>query len=170
MKESRRALQTIGHHYARSVKNGKKKRIRLQPAMQFVLGSSDALCNLLPMNERALVLDTGDCLAIRMADDALAEAGIPRFIVEFTRSGQSMEMPCAPSPGRGYRWQMAVPLARRREAQEVLGLLPIQISASLDRPQDLFASPNARRWVVLYRVLGATAIAGLAAAFYFLSR
>ncbi len=122
------------------------------------------------MNERALILDTEDSLAMRMADDALAEAGISRFIVEFTKSGMSMEMPCAPSLGRGTRWQIAVLKEHQAQAEEVLSGLPMELSASPNLLKDLPAPPKAKRWLAWYRALCAAGIAGLALAFYFLSR
>lgn len=122
------------------------------------------------MNERILILDTGDSLAMRMTDEALTEAGIPHFIVEFTRSGRSLEMPCAPSFGRGYRWQISVSSEHRREAEAVLRRLPVDAESGWSSPTGAFLSAKAKRWRTYYQVLGIATLVATALLFYFLSR
>lgn len=73
---------------------------------------------------------------MRTADEALAGAGILHFIVEFTRSGGSMEMPCAPPLGRGYWWQVEVFREDVAQAAEVLRGLPMEPSAGLNARGD----------------------------------
>lgn len=122
------------------------------------------------MEERILILDTGDSLAMRMTDEALARAGIPHFIVEFTRSGRSMEMPCAPSFGRGYRWQITVAKEHRPEAEAVLRGLPVDTATGPNSPEEVTLSAKAKRWRTYYRVFGTAALVAMALLFYFLSR
>ena len=78
----------------------------------------------LSVGERAVVLDTDSRQAMRMADEALGEACIPHPTVEFTKSRRSMGMPCAPTLGRGYRWQITVRQEREAEPDLVLRYCP----------------------------------------------
>lgn len=122
------------------------------------------------VNDRILILDTASLLAMRMTDEALAGAGIPHFIVEFTRSGRSMEMPCAPSLGRGYRWQITVSKEHRPEAEAVLRQLPVDPATGPNPPEEVAQSVKAKRWRAYYRALGTVALIAMALLFYFMSR
>ena len=122
------------------------------------------------MSEQILILETENDLAMRLLDDALAEAGIPHFIVEFTKSGASLEMPCAPSMGRGYRWRITVFKEQRKEAEAVLKRLPTDASSSRNPSTESTISAKAERWRTYYRVLRLLTVIGLALAFYFFSR
>ena len=122
------------------------------------------------LDERVSILDSGNFLAVKMTDGALTEAGIPHFIIEYTKSGRSLEMPIAPSFGRGYRWQVSVSKEYQREAGEVLRLLPVDTVFEPNTPDDLPLSPKAERWRTIYRVLSAAAIVGMVLLFWLLSR
>jgi hypothetical protein len=110
------------------------------------------------MNQRVKVLDTDEFLAMEMADSLLAEAHIPHFIVEFTRSGASCEMPCAPAFGRGFSWYIVVGPEHQAEAEAVLSGLPFEQTRSLGRSDDLDHSTKSRRWWLYYGLLIASLI------------
>ena len=105
------------------------------------------------MDSRLLVLDTNSYFFMQMADDALAQAGIPHFIIEFTKSGQSLEMPCAPKIGRGYRWNLTVSEEHHSAAEALLKSLPLENSIPQDPSDGSLLSPKAKRWRNFYRIL-----------------
>lgn len=122
------------------------------------------------VSEKILILETESDLAMRLVDDALSEAGIPHFIIEFTKSGASLEMPSAPSVSRGYRWRVSVFTEQRTEAEAVLKSLPMDAASTWNPSTGRVISKKAEQWRTYYRVLCMLAIIGLALAFYFFSR
>ena len=112
------------------------------------------------MGGRCVLLDTDSFLLITLADAALSEAGIPHGIIEFTKSGQSLEMPCAPSVGAGCRWEVLTAKEHRCAAEAVLSMLPVQGSPGQNLCPGTPLSPKAKRWRIYY-VLLIAAIGGI---------
>jgi hypothetical protein len=117
------------------------------------------------MNASILILETGDSLAMRVTDDALAGAGTPHFIVEFRRSGGSMQMPCAPSFGWGYRWRISGYMEHRSKANVVLRQLPVDAASGSSSLKDVPLSAKTKRWRAYSQVLGTAAIVAMALLF-----
>lgn len=105
------------------------------------------------MKDHIRVLETNKFLAMEMADALLAEASVPHFVVEFTRSGASFEMPCAPSFGRGFHWHVVVPKENVAAAEAVLEALPFDRAQSMaPLPSDETAAAS-KRWSRYYYIL-----------------
>jgi hypothetical protein len=98
------------------------------------------------MKDHIRVLETNEFLAMEMADTLLTDASVPHFVVEFTKSGTSFEMPCAPSFGRGFHWQVVVPRENVVAAEAALEALPFERAQSMAPLPNRETVAASKRW------------------------
>ncbi len=105
------------------------------------------------LNERVRVMETSQFFAMEMADTLLTESNVPHFIVEFTRSGASVEMPRAPAFGRGFQWYILVSQENALQAEAILSALAFDGTADECQPAGREETAKSRRWWGYYLLL-----------------